>query len=295
MRRGMAMFLGVVVMLATGACVPKVETPKGYYGATEPLNVVIAQINRNNSQIPTLYARHYLEANIYDAKKDKTHFINASGDLFVRKPTELYLRARKDPVSVFELGSTKDRYWLTVFVDGGQHWWGWHKNADKDCAKGMPVRPDLLGEVLGIGDANRDLLELPAPTMRFNNDADVYMLVWHNALEDHWYAQKEIWYDRVTKQPRKVLLFDHNGRIVLRANLQQHVQVEVKDKPKEQWPWIASDYALYFPETKSTMSIHLSDVALTTKNGNPKEGMIRFPEDPDVPPQNQIQIDKACE
>ncbi len=295
MRSRFPILLVALAMLASGGCVPKVETPPGYFGPTEPIQEVVRRINENNRAIPTLYARHYIEANIQDPVTKKTQFINAGGDLFVRKPRELYLRARKDPVSVFELGSTQDRYWLTVFMDQGRHWWGWHRNAEKECARGMPVRPDLLGEVLGIGDINRDLLELPAPTMRFNNDADVYMLLWHQAKDDHWIPQKEVWVDRQTKRPRKVLLFDQNGRIILRANLARHVQVELKDKPREQWPWIASDLQVYFPETQSTMTIQLSEVALTTKNGNPKEGTIRFPEDPDVPSSHQTQIDKACE
>jgi len=291
MKLGMCIALVVAGLMAGCRVAP--EKPAGYFGPTESLSAVAAKINQNAKAIPTLYAKHYIEANIKDPETGKTHFVNASGDLFVRKPRELYLRAKKDPVPVFELGSTDDRYWLTVFIDPATHWWGYHKNADDPrTAKRIPIRPDLLGEVLGIGAVGESLLELPAPTMRFNNDLDVYMLTWHDEAGDHWIAKKEIWYDRATMWPRKVLLFDINGRVIVRANLAKHERVAVKGEPEDSWPWIATDFDLFFPDTQSSMKIQLSDAALTTSNGNPKAGTIRFPEEPDVPPANRIQIDR---
>ena len=50
--------------------------------------------------------------------------------------------------------------------------------------------------------------------MRFNNDAWAYMLVWNKPLRDRWAAEKEVWYDIVTKLPKLVLLFDANGRVL---------------------------------------------------------------------------------
>jgi hypothetical protein len=289
----------VLLLLAAASCAPRAPAPKGYYGPTAPLEEVVAGINRNNAAIPTLFARHYLEADIVDPTTGKRYFVNASGDIFVRKPAELYLRASKDPVPVFELGATADRFWLTAFIDSGRHWWGYNRNAGKPCMADLPIRPDLLGEVLGIGQISTDLLELPAPTLRFNNDADVYMLVWHDVTgqgdAQHWYAQKEIWYTRADLRPVKVLLFDTTGRILLRANLTDHKRLEVPGTATGQGPWIATKFDLFFPQNLSTLKLELSDLALTSRTGHPKEGTIRFPENPDVPPANRIQIDRNCD
>ena len=67
--------------------------------------------------------------------------------------------------------------------------------------------------------------------MRFNNDADAYMFLWNVKLPDRWAVQKEIWYDRATLLPKLVLLFDENGRVVLRAYLSNYKSVEVANVP----------------------------------------------------------------
>lgn len=282
-----------LLVLLLGGCAGRPARPVGYYGPTLPITALLAQVNANNQAIPTLFARHYIEADIVDPKTKKSRFVNTGGDLFVHKPRELLLRGKKDVAGeVFQLGSTPERYWMSVFVDEDTMWWGYYRNIGKPCAQDMPIRPDAVGEVLGIGDIGADLLDTPIPTLRFNNDLDVYMLVWNAKLPDRWFAEKEIWYDRATLRPRKVLLFDRDGRVILRANLSEHRQVEVPGKPRENWPWMATRYELYFPETRSTMTMKLSDMALTSRTGQPKAGMIRFPEEPDVA--KVIQIDADC-
>jgi hypothetical protein len=279
---------------AVGCKCPECPRPRPYDGPIEDMRTVIGRINENNRQIPTLYAQHYLEANIVDPKTGKKQFINSGGDLFVLKPRDLLLRGKKDPVGlIFEMGSTADRYWFTAYADQDTQWWGHHKNAGKPCVREMPVRPDLVGEVLGIGEVAANLLESPAPTMRFNNDWDCYMITWASRGQDQWYAEREIWYDRATFLPRNVILFDRKGAVILRAHLTEHKAIESAGGTDGKRPMIATNYDLYFPQTKSTMTIRLTDVALSTKNGNPKPGTIRFPEDPGV--QHVIQIDEDCD
>lgn len=284
---------GLLLALAIVAgCAPKAPpAPQGYYGQTLPMAELIQQINQNNLAIPTLYARHYTEANIID-NKGKSRFVNTGGDVFVRKPRELLMRGKKDPFgNVFEIGSTAERYWMTVYVDDPTRWWGYYRNVGKPCVQDMPLRPDAIGEVLGVGNINTNYLEAPLPTLRFNNDLDVYMLTWHAQLTDRWYTEKEIWYDRKTLLPRKVLLFDQNGRVILRANLNRHQGVETPNRPREQWPVVATMYDLFFPDTRSTMRIELSDMVLTNRAGHPREGTIAFKEDPEA---KEIQIDADC-
>lgn len=296
-RQRVGAFAAPAVVLAAlcGGCRPTARAPEGYFGPTETLAEVVRRINSNNQAIPTLFARHYTEANIVDARSGRTTFVNAGGELLVRKPRELLMRGRKDVAgTIFEIGSTADRYWLTILAGEEGHWWGWHRNAERLTGSELPLRPDLLGEVLGIGEINPALTEPPVPVMRFNNDVDAYMLVWNAPLPDRWYAQKEIWYDRRTLLPRKVLLFDRDGRVVVRADLSDHRQVATGAAAGAR-PWMAGTLDLFFPGSGSTMRVVLSDMALTSRTGHPREGTIRYPQPPPVPDDRIIQIDRHCE
>lgn len=288
-------------LVAAVGCGDKKPDRNGGTTVERPLPVLtlpqlVTEINRNNAALQTLYAQHSFEGDFTDPRTKKSRFLNGSGDLFMLKPRDFLFRAKHDPLGeVFRMGSDQERFWFIVKEGDEGMWWGHHRNAGKPCMREMPVRPDLVGEVLGIMDVPTDLVHPPFPTIRYNSDSKAYMLVWNAPLPDRWYAQKEIWYDQRTLRPTLVLLFDRDGKIVLRAYLAQHKQVEAEGRPREQWPWVATNYRLFFPETRSKMTINLSDVALRTRTGQPRPGMIRFPEEVDVPDDKVVQIDVDCE
>ena len=275
----------------TGCRTGRTPPPPPPPGPTEPLAVVVNRINENNRQLPTLFARHEIEADIVE--DGKSRFINAAGTLFVRKPREVWLRGKKLVDDVFEMGSAGDVYWFTVYANENTRWWGHYQNVGKPCSKDLPIRPDLIGEVLSITDVNTNLLELPAPTVRYNRDLDVYMIEWHARGPDRLVTEREVWYDRANLLPRKVVLYDPHGRPVLRANLSGHQAVEVEGVAKDRWPQIATYYDLLFPETGSKMTMRLTSVELRSETGHPREGTIRFKDDPKV--EKEIQLDEACE
>lgn len=282
-------------LLLVAGCAPlreaKVVQREPYLGPTEPMTDVVAAINRNNSAVPTLWARHYYEATLKD-EQGNPHFVNGDGALLYRGPSGMRLVGNKPGVgTVFEIGSTDDRYWLTVKPELDTMWWGQYKNLGKPCVQKVPIEPNMVLEVLGISTFNTNFLEPPAPVMRFNPDADAYTFVWSIPLPNRWAAVKEIWYDRQTKLPRLVLLFDENGRVVLRARLANHQPVEIADAPREAWPKVATSYQLYFPDNGGKMSFELSDVVLD-KNGVPSRRGIVFPQQAGVA--KVIQLDRNC-
>lgn len=288
-------YLISLLCLVLSGCADKPKKTIIHTGPTLPLDQIVTRINENNRYLPSLFARHSLEANI--VHKGKTRFVNAEGDLFVHKPRELYLRANKGALAkVFEMGSTAETFWFSEYVDENVKWWGHHKNVGKPCSQEMPIRPDLFGEVLGINDLAPDLLEAPVPTLQYNNDVDVYMISWHARSTDRWVTEKQVFYDRATLLPRKVLLFDRNGRVVLRANLSAHQAVEIDGKPQNEWPKVATAYDLLFPDTGSSMNVRLSDMVVKNKAGHPNESTIpaiAARQDQEVT--KEIQIDADCE
>lgn len=295
-RRGRALLaiaLSLLPLLALG-CRPKAQPQTvGYFGPTEPMEVVVAQINANNRAIPTLWTRHSFEADIID-DNGRNNFINGDGVLMYRRPYELLINGSKPGVGqVFHMGTTEEEYWLLVPKQLQTMWWGRFENLGKPCVTEIPIRPDLLLEVLGVSEFDTNFLEQPAPVMRFNNDRDAYMFVWVLEGSNKLVPLKEIWYERESKLPVLVLLFDDNGRIILRAYLSNHRPVRVPGQPEDQWPRIATTYQLFFPDTQSRMTFTLDDPVLT-RNGMPRAGGIRRPQQPDIPQQNVIQVDENC-
>lgn len=268
-----------------------------YFGPTETMVQVVEQINANNVPLRSLWARTDIEAELVEPDKGKRTTVIANGLLVHRKPSELRMSGNKDPLGrVFDLGSDGERFWMISKVpDNERMWWGHYRNVGKPCAGEIPIRPDLLLEVLGVSDVGPEFLQSPAPTMRFNPDADAYMLVWIMPAPDggpeRWVAQKEIWYDRQTKLPSAVLLFDRHGRVVLRAYLSRHAPVAVEGLPRERWPRVATDYRLFFPDTGSKMWLSLTDMQ-TENRGAPNDRTFAFPDRPGVA--EVIQIDEAC-
>ncbi|HEY1628252.1 MAG TPA: hypothetical protein VGF52_00240 [Tepidisphaeraceae bacterium] len=292
-----AFICGSIFLLLTG-CVHQPPPPPAYAGPTEPIEEVVDQINANNSRLPTLWA-HIGGASMeidYVDDKGKRQSQVLGGTLLYRAPGEVKLVGHHDLAGdVMVIGSNANVYWLRVGDENsGQVWWGRYKYLGADCVQPIPIRPDLLLSVLGVSTINVDLLQEPVPVMRFNNKADAYMLIWNTHLpnSNHWVAVKEVWYDRATKRPKLVVLFDVNGRVLLEAHLSQHAPVQVPDLSREKWPTVATAYDVTMPETKGRMRLKLSDLALTQK-GAPNDVTFRFnPQSAGVP--KVTQLDEAC-
>ncbi|CAA9395436.1 MAG: hypothetical protein AVDCRST_MAG64-1512 [uncultured Phycisphaerae bacterium] len=283
-------------------CGPRARVAAGgtagpYTGPTQTMAEVVNEINANNGALPTLWARHYFEANLVDAD-GRRQFVNGEGVLLYKQPRGMRLVGTKAAAgNVFEIGSDEERYWLSMTPpnDRSRMWWGWYRNLGKPCVdtRSLPIRPDLVLQVLGVATIDTNFMAPPVPTMRFNGDpnADAYVFVWNVPLGDRWAAQKEIWYDRATKRPRLVVLFDDHGRVVLRARLLNHRRLEIDGVPPERSPEVARRYELFFPDTGSTMTFDLDEVA-PERRGVPTRRGIAFPENPKV--DEVIQLDEAC-
>jgi hypothetical protein len=275
----------VVALLA--GCAPKpgpTRTP--YTGPTDPLDKVVRDVNANNAKVTTLRCAHTFEATLVD-DQGKSRTFSGGGYLLFTKPENLLLTA-SGVIPYFEIGANDDRYWFTAFPDEvSTQWWGEKAKLTDAAARQIPIRPDLLLEVLGVSEIDTNLLAPPVPVMRFNNDERAYMLVWNRPLPTRWIAEKEVWFDVETKLPRLINLFDANGRIILRAYLSDHQPVP------ETGGKIATKYDLYFPENKSRMAFRLTEVrpyisGPKNRGRIPNAGSFAFPEEPGVKKQIEI-------
>src|SRR4051812_33450518 len=208
--RASACICGFVLLVGCAANKPA-ATRQVYTGPTESMSRVVSAINDNNRKLPTLWAAiasNGMEASIVD-DRGKRHDEILGGTVLYRAPQEVLVIGRHDVAgNVVQIGSNKDNYWLIAKDPGPDTaWWGGYKHLGAEFAQPIPLRPDLVLEVLGMGAISDDFNRLPAPVMRFNPEADAYMFVWNAHLPDRWVAVKEVWYDRQTKRPMRVALF----------------------------------------------------------------------------------------
>ena len=71
-----------------------------------------AQVNENNSKMPTLWARERFEATIVDRPKNKAMRIDGYGNVLFTAPNQMKLTAKNEVVELFEMGSDGRRFWL---------------------------------------------------------------------------------------------------------------------------------------------------------------------------------------
>ncbi len=287
--------LAALIAFVVAGCGHQRKGAPAYYGPTLPLADVVAQINKNNAQLNTLWMEHKYDARLVDENKKKTT-IWGDGYLLYRSPQDLLFTGELPVGKAFEIGSNGWRYWLRVPVSQvSTMWWGLYEHLGKPCVQEMPIRPDLILAVLGINAIATDLTQMPAPVLRFNHDRDAYMITWVTRGPDRLIASREIWYDRKTLQPMNVLLFDANGRVLLRAYLTEHEPVEVEKTPKAQWPVVARKYELFFPPSGSKMKIEVRRAMKQMRKGravSPNDAAFEFPDPPGV--SKVIQLDEGC-
>lgn len=256
--------------------------PVGYFGPTESMAEVVAAINANNDALATLRATGHFNARFKD--DSKTTPVDGEITVLYSRPRSMRMRATNLAVGeVFDIGSNDERYWVIIKPQDVMYWGTWDQ-VDRMDRRRVPISPDLLLEVLPVQTIPDNFLVDPSPVMTFNNDRDAYVISWQTMLSDRWIVRKQVWYDRVSKLPISVLLFDPHGRVLLRAYLSKHRPVEIPGTPREQWPKIPTQYDLLFTDSGSKLLMTFDrDVALT--GGTPPAPNARsfiFPREPSV-------------
>lgn len=279
---GLALLMLATLMAIAGCNGTRNATATGdriEWGQTLSLTELTEQVNQNNQAITSLWASGYFEARLREKLEDPPP-LPIVGDLTMMYLADdrLLIKARKPGVDVFELGSDGESFWLvlptesTLFI-------GTFAGLNPGKLAQMPVRPDLVLEVLGVKPLPEDLLATPVPMLRYNPDSTAYMLTFAEPVAEgqnpRWQVVKEVWYDRATLLPTNIILFDPDGRPVLRAYLSRHERIDVSDGPA---PTTATRYDLYFPQTGSTMQIDLSKELHLKRRGFPKEQSFRVPD-----------------
>ncbi len=229
-----------------------------------PITEVIAAIDANNQKIPTLWATLNYSVTIFDKGHSHSLFSD-DGILLFSRPNFVHLVGKKELVgTVFDLGSNAQEFWLEVVPGVNTMYWDTYANLARNggATLNIPIRPDLIAEVLGVGTFNENLLQPPVPIMRYDGSTDSYVFLFASQGDYKWFPQKEVWYDRATLRPRRLMIYDYEGVPQLDARLSADKPVQVPDVPQAQWPIIAGDFKLFFPASGNHMEFTLKDVRL---------------------------------
>lgn len=284
--------LGLLVVVGcTGKPTPTTTTPQPYLGPTLAAPALIDALNAKAETLPTLWAAGQFEADFRTERDGRSDFVNGSVVVLHAKPANLRVVGTKSGIRAFDVGLNDEAYWALVKGATDTLWHGRLDGLDAVPPGVLPIRPDRLADVLGLGTFDADLLAEPFPVVRFNPDADAYMVIWHERRDDptggpRYVALREVWYDRATLVPRYVFVFDENGRIAVRGFLSDPRPVA------ETETMLPTNYDLLFPDTGSTMRLTLDRLKLTENRAPGRRTFV--PPDPARPGVgNVVDLDAA--
>lgn len=247
---------------------------------------LVERINENNQKLPSLWAKGYFEALIIEERGGKpSPVLNGTITALHLKPDRLRLKAEKDIFNdVFDMGTDGERLWIGLPLEK-QAYIGTVDNIDPEATEGLPLRPDLILQVLGVNLLPTDLTSWPAPVLEYNPDVGLHMVRFVEPAElgqPRLKVSKQVWYEvpsepELAPLPVKVILSGDDGRPLLVANLSRHARVGTGDDA----PLVATRFLLYFPDTGSKMRIDLNedDLALvrrTRRTSVPNAASFRF-------------------
>ena len=298
---GRARLLGAAPMFLAaflvGGCNGADRPPKAppYLSPSETLSLpqLVAALNERSAKIQSLFLEGStrvgaggFEARIREARDQPERFVNGEITALYLAPNRLRLIGDKDLAGrVFDLGSDGERFWMHLPTEKLLYT-GTFEGFDPDAVEQLPIRPDLVLEVLGVAPLETDLTKAPVPMLRWNPDtgANAYMVTWAEPLDGpspRWTIVKEVWYDYKTLLPTLVVLFDADGDPLLRAYLTNHRPIG--DEPDA--PMMASHYDLYFPVsgTKMRLDFGALDFRNPEKPRYPNAGSFNPPNPGDVP------------
>lgn len=132
-------------------------------GEPESIQEVIARVNRNAAGMDFLL-RGGVTATGEFAHGDKLESFELHGPLLYRRPRNLYLKL-EHVGGTLEAGSNQDGFWLWEKFQSPRYSWGRHDQMVGDFDADLPLRPDLLAEVLGLGDLPMDTKGPLGPAM----------------------------------------------------------------------------------------------------------------------------------
>ncbi len=267
-RRAMAAVLAALAggMLALCGCArPMGRPPEPRPPVVEPPEL-LSRHNAWAESIQTVWSRADLKMNLpagEAGEKRERHAV--SGHLFLAKPGRLFVHGQVLGQEVFQFGVGGERFWLWVRPQVNTVWVG---RRGGQAEADLIISPPALLEALGLSRIE------PRPGTEMHVDAYGDHFVLSEYGGGWWPPVRRTWLDRRTFRPRRIDLFDPDGRRVLMSELLEYSEVEGTD--------VCTLYRVRFLPRGAggggevDLVIHLKDVSLE-KAPNPRVFEYRRP------------------
>ncbi|MEP0844975.1 MAG: hypothetical protein HRF43_19920 [Phycisphaerae bacterium] len=148
--------LAVCLLAFVAGCPGKTDWPAiEPSGPREPpagLPQVLGRINDNAARMDfTLEAQGDAAAR-HQRPDGKPELFDGRVKLLFRKPRDLYLELNHTlGGEVMQIGSNRDEFWVWKRLNQDRYWWGRHDRMDAQAAAALPIRPEEVVEVFGLG------------------------------------------------------------------------------------------------------------------------------------------------
>lgn len=302
-----------VVLAGTGCQTPpQPPAPKTarelYTGPLHPLSQILQVLAQRSNGIRTLWCRHDFAVSVRDAQ-GRVRTLDGDGVLLLRKPaasagatavpvsaqtagseqvgsgpTEIRLTGSKDIAGqVFDLGAGKTAAWLTLLGDIDTMWYMGTTDpaalARIDPAI-VPVRPDLVADLLGMQDWSTDTSRWPVPVLTYDADADEYVLTLVEPTPSasvsggaSLITRRQVHLARTNLVITRIVFFGADARPVATSLLSGWQQMPGAPAGTI----VPTDITLLLPLSRANLRLTLRDLA--ARKGNlPADVSFKFPE-----------------
>lgn len=185
---------------------------------------VIERVNANSAGMDFLLRGGGVTATGEYLEKGKRESFELKGTLLYRKPRNLYLQLQHAVGGKMEVGSNDQEFWVWKKIGDDRYWWGRHEEIDDNTGSQMPIRPDYLLDVLGLGELPTEQDRTGSPV--FWVGPQRYELLFLNRGGGRTWLTKTIDIDR--RPPylvREMVYFDPDGHPTLVAKLGDYREV----------------------------------------------------------------------
>lgn len=158
-------------------------------------------------------------------REGRRESFHLTGTLLYRKPMNLYLKLEHIGGSI-EAGSNSQEFWFWEKIDSPRYCWGMHELMPDDADADIPLRPDLLVDVLGFGGLPQDTTGPQGPLF-WVGPQHCELIFMDRDENDQLYITKTVDLDR--NEPflvRSVVFFRPDGRPWMQAKLLDYRRVE---------------------------------------------------------------------
>ena len=232
---------------------PVVTKPRG---APTPIAEVVRAHNQRAEGLTSLWARHTIRVSgkLANATLEKEE---AEGYFQLILPRKVAITINKVGETYFYLGSNDELYWWLDLTEAKQGFFGRHAVATTTTVDrfGIPVHPLDLIELMAITPIDEGLLKKPdsASITRWSSDGE---LIWYDvAARD---ATKRVLVEPKSLRPAFVELLDKTGKVVVRAELANYLDIPSRSKPGAR-PRIPTRMTITVPRSDLTILINLND------------------------------------